>query len=839
MAATIIVAGKWDGKDLERGAKQLDAMAKQAKYANSKVAASFAQVGDKMQASGKKVSELGKRMSRMSVPIAAIGAAGVKAFMDVDDALDTVAARSGKTGAALGKLQEDFKAVASDATQPLNEVAQTVAALNARLDLNGSTLQDVSGKMLVLARVTGTDTTAALDAVTKAAVGFNVKGKDIPQLMDMLLVASQKSGVGIDGIAESLAKTGPTLRTFGVGMDEAIGFIASFGKAGLSPERMTAGLNAAFKKLTDDGVKNLPKGLQDVLVRIRDMKDPVKATTLAVETFGSRAGVTLADSIRSGKVAIDDLAGGLAGASGAVQRADDATTGFDEKMSKLKNRLTITGAELGEKLIPYLEKAIGVVTRVVDKFGNMSDGQQKLVVALGAMLIAVGPVTRVVGSLTTAIGGISKGVAGGVAALTKLKGNLALVREGMNDSRVASSAFAGTYQKLGGVLARVKTFLTQTTVAWVKQKAALVASKVATIAKTVAEKVAAGASKAMAAAQWLLNAAMTANPIGLVIAAIAALVAAFVIAYNKSETFRKIVQAVWNTITSVAGKVLEFGRNIAEGLWNGLIRMKDWLIEKVTGWVKAILPGPIEKLLGIASPSKYMIGVGEFVAQGLAKGLVNGKDAVKKAALEMTKAGIEAAQKSIADLRKKGQDLLEIARGFADSVRGFGSVTALSEGASGYGAGGIVADMTRRVGMMEQFANALERLRKAGLSGKFGGAILSDILNAGPEAGLQMANALLGGGSTVISDLVKLQKRASVAATNAGATGLLATTGTSMKAAQGMASARYGGVNLNGDIVVRFDGSVSGADQTSIRKAVRDAVNEALLAASKRAGKGK
>jgi phage-related protein len=56
------------------------------------------------------------------------------------------------------------------------------------------------------------------------------------------------------------------------------------------------------------------------------------------------------------------------------------------------------------------------------------------------------------------------------------------------------------------------------------------------------------ASKAWAAAQWLLNAAMDANPIGIAVVAIAALVAAFVIAYKKSETFRNVVLGAWNAI---------------------------------------------------------------------------------------------------------------------------------------------------------------------------------------------------------------------------------------------------------------------------------------------------
>lgn len=75
----------------------------------------------------------------------------------------------------------------------------------------------------------------------------------------------------------------------------------------------------------------------------------------------------------------------------------------------------------------------------------------------------------------------------------------------------------------------------------------------------ITTKVVAAATKAYAAVQWLLNAALTANPIGLVIAAIALLVAGLVIAYKKSDTFRAIVQTAFRA-TLAAGRAL----------WNGL-----------------------------------------------------------------------------------------------------------------------------------------------------------------------------------------------------------------------------------------------------------------------------
>lgn len=65
-------------------------------------------------------------------------------------------------------------------------------------------------------------------------------------------------------------------------------------------------------------------------------------------------------------------------------------------------------------------------------------------------------------------------------------------------------------------------------------------------------------TKAAAAGQWLLNAAMTANPIGLVVVAIAALVGGLILAYKHSETFRNIVNAAFSAVMSVVKPVIDW-----------------------------------------------------------------------------------------------------------------------------------------------------------------------------------------------------------------------------------------------------------------------------------------
>lgn len=88
--------------------------------------------------------------------------------------------------------------------------------------------------------------------------------------------------------------------------------------------------------------------------------------------------------------------------------------------------------------------------------------------------------------------------------------------------------------------------------AWVRSAAGAVASTVALVAYRGAVIAASIASKVWAAAQWLLNVALDANPIGLVIIAIAALVAGFIYAWKHSQTFRDIVIGVWHAIVAGA-----------------------------------------------------------------------------------------------------------------------------------------------------------------------------------------------------------------------------------------------------------------------------------------------
>lgn len=94
------------------------------------------------------------------------------------------------------------------------------------------------------------------------------------------------------------------------------------------------------------------------------------------------------------------------------------------------------------------------------------------------------------------------------------------------------------------------------------------------------------AVKAYTAVQAALNVVMLANPIGLVVLAIAGLVAAFVVAYKKSETFRNVVNGAFNGIKSVVGSVIRFVVDKVLGFFGTMINAAATAF----GWVPGIGP---------------------------------------------------------------------------------------------------------------------------------------------------------------------------------------------------------------------------------------------------------
>ena len=147
-------------------------------------------------------------------------------------------------------------------------------------------------------------------------------------------------------------------------------------------------------------------------------------------------------------------------------------------------------------------------------------------------------------------------------------------------------------------------------------------------------------------AQAALNVVMSANPIGLVITAVTALVTALVVLWNTNEDFRNWCINAWNNtiewiktavdnvvswVTTAWENIKNFfsnapewfkqiGQNIVQGIWNGIKNATQWLISKITGWFNDVVSS-VKRFLGISSPSKLFADVvGKNMALGVGEG---------------------------------------------------------------------------------------------------------------------------------------------------------------------------------------------------------------------------
>lgn len=197
--------------------------------------------------------------------------------------------------------------------------------------------------------------------------------------------------------------------------------------------------------------------------------------------------------------------------------------------------------------------------------------------------------------------------------------------------------------------------------------AATIANKIATIAATAATQGMTLAQYAAATAQKVLNAAMKANPIGLIITIITALIAIiiqlvknnddlrkkFVDAWNKIKEgvgsvinwFKSIPEKIYNAIVGAVDRVKKVGSDLVSGLWNGVKDKLNWLKDKLKSFATSVLDS-IKSFFGVHSPSTETAWVGEMLDRGLAEGVLDNQADPVKAMKTVTRGVLSAAQET-------------------------------------------------------------------------------------------------------------------------------------------------------------------------------------------------
>ena len=372
--------------------------------------------GEKMKSAGKKLSDIGKSLStHVTAPLAAAGAGLVKLGSDFDKAYDKIRIGTGATGEALAGLQEAFRNVAKEVPNSFDEISTAIADLNTRLDLTGPDLQNLAVQMLNLSRVTGTDLRSNIESAAHAFRAFNLDTKDYGASLDYVFKVSQSTGIGIDRLLSILKTSSPVLQRLGLDFQSAATLVGQLEKAGVNVEQAMTGLNRAIANMAKEGIKDANKAVSELFNRIKNAPDDMKATEMAVEIFGTKAGPTLAKAIREGKMSFDELMNSLKSNSESINKVANETEDWAEQFAKLKNQLLLALEPLAgqlfdaiNNLVPHIQKFADWIGRLAQKFANLNPQQQEMVLKIALIVAAIGPALTVIGKLISTVGTAAK-----------------------------------------------------------------------------------------------------------------------------------------------------------------------------------------------------------------------------------------------------------------------------------------------------------------------------------------------------------------------------------------------------------------------------------------------
>jgi len=339
----------------------------------------------------------------------AIAIAAIKVGKEFDKAYSKIRTGTGKTGKVLEGLKKDFRAVAKDVPNSLDEVSTAIAELNTRLGLTGKPLQAMAKQMLNLARITETDVNAVIRTSTRLFGDWGVAVEDQAETLDYLYKVSQSTGVGIDKLSDMVTTYGVQLRTVGFTMEESLALMGKWEKEGVSAEKMLGGLSMALGKFAK-AQKEPEEAFRQLVSNIEEATTVGKAMELGVEALGTRAGPDFALAVREGRFAIEDFVEAIGAGTDTIEQAAEDTMTLTEKFNLLKNQAKLAVEPLSKKLMdelsPALENVMGRLEdldeETLDNIASYTLWAMKILAVGGAFLFAMGAVAKFTTAIITA-----------------------------------------------------------------------------------------------------------------------------------------------------------------------------------------------------------------------------------------------------------------------------------------------------------------------------------------------------------------------------------------------------------------------------------------------------
>jgi TP901 family phage tail tape measure protein len=536
-------------------------------------------------------SGIGKTVLGATAAVAGIGIASIKAFADFDAAMNQSIAIMGNVSDTLrGDMSDAAREVAKTTTFSAEQAAESYFFLaSAGLDAE----QSIAALPVVarFAQAGMFDMATATDLLTDAQSALGLTSDDTAEnlenmagLGDVLVKANTLANASVSQFSEALTnKAGASMRSLNIDMEEGVAVLAVFADQGIKGSEAGTTFNATIRGLTQGVAKNAEEfaemgievfNAQGEMNNMADIVGDMEGALDGMSVEQQRATLSqlgFTEETLAGALALignseklREYEGQLRDAGGTAEDvANKQLQTFSAQLGILGDFVTDVGISIGQELGPVMEDLVEQLKPVIEEIGAA------LIPAFKALTPSIGLLVGALPGLITALIPILPVMVDIAAVVLELGLQLLpiflevinLLLPGLSQLTAFmvenSSAVATAALVIGGLVIAFQAFNTIARI-----------SQLATLAFSAAKGIATVAVKAF-------NLALKANPIGIVITLIAALIAGLVYFFTQTEFGQKIWEIFseffLSTVQAIGDLFSYIFTEWLPGIWQGFV----------------------------------------------------------------------------------------------------------------------------------------------------------------------------------------------------------------------------------------------------------------------------
>ena len=400
-----------------------NAPVRQAQQDMGRMTDNLRRIGQQAQQVGRQMTQTGAVLTKsVTAPIAAATAAITAASVQHENAMVTIRRATGATTEQMLEFEQVYQRVFRALPNASRDVASVIGELNTRLEVSGEALAVLTRDTLDFVRVHDLQAASTARQIGQLYNALELELREIPALLDMATVASQRTGIEVDKLLQYVLEAGPAFEEMGFQWQRAMALFSRFEQAGALPQELLGSLNIVLTRMAQEGLADAQAGFEDLLERIRLAPTQLQAVAIAAEAFGSRVGGKVAADIRAGLFEIDAFVAELEESQGALARMAAETLTFGDTVRVIFNQVSLAlkpvGGVLTEMLKDFargLSPAIGMLQLLSERISDLPRAVLLGVAAFLAMAAAIGPLLLGLGVFTTLVGGA---LAGAIAVVS-------------------------------------------------------------------------------------------------------------------------------------------------------------------------------------------------------------------------------------------------------------------------------------------------------------------------------------------------------------------------------------------------------------------------------------